>query len=141
MAEKYEVTTAIRVISWVTARLASLGIGNLVLLTTKGAKTGRPRRVTLSPIDDDHGEYLVSPYGESGWVRNARAFPTCRLRRGRDRRTVRLVEVTGDKPELVKAYYERERFARRYMDVPGKAEVEDFASVPDRFPIFRLEDT
>lgn len=138
MAEKYEVTTGKRMVSWLTARFAWMGIGNFVVLTTTGAKTGRPRRVTLSPITDEGKEYLVSPYGDSGWVLNARAEPMAQIRRGGNIRSVRLVEVTGERPELVKRYHDREAFARRYMDVPGDAAVEDFAAVPERFPIFEI---
>jgi hypothetical protein len=93
----------------------------------------------LAPITDDEGEYLVSPYGESAWVLNTRDDPVATIRRGRDESTVRLVEVTGNKPDLVRRYYEREAFARQFMDVPGEGMVEDFAAVPGRFPVFRIE--
>lgn len=137
MAKEYEVTTAKRVISWIMAKMARLGLGNFVVLTTTGRKSAQPRDVTVSPISDDEGEYIVSPYGNSGWVLNARANPMVLIkRRGRERQ-VRLVEV--ERPELVNAYYEREGFARQFMDVPGEATVDDFASVPDRFPVFRID--
>jgi hypothetical protein len=61
------------------------------------------------------------------------------IRRGASEEAVRLVEVTGEKPGLVKEYYEREAFARRFMDVPEGATLEDFASVPERFPVFRID--
>lgn len=71
---------------------------------------------------------------------NARAEPQATLtRRGTEQR-VTLREVTGTKPELVQAYYEREGFARGFMDVPGDATVDDFAAVADRFPVFLVED-
>lgn len=137
MAKQYEVTTGKRVISWIMAKMARLGLGNFVVLTTTGRKSGQPRDVTVSPISDDEGEHIVSPYGNSGWVLNARANPKVLIkRRGRERQ-VGLVEV--ERPELVKAYYEREGFARQFMDVPGEATVDDFASVPDRFPVFLIE--
>jgi deazaflavin-dependent oxidoreductase (nitroreductase family) len=137
MAKEYEVTTGKRVISWIIAKMARLGLGNFVVLTTTGRKSGQPRDVTVSPISDDEGEYIVSPYGNSGWVLNARANPKVLIqRRGRERQ-VRLVEV--ERPELVKAYYGREGFSRQFMDVPGEATVDDFASVPDRFPVFRID--
>jgi hypothetical protein len=50
------------------------------------------------------------------------------------------VEATGTKPDLIKAYYEREVYARQFMDVPGEATVEDFASVSERFPVFRVDE-
>lgn len=138
VAKVYEVTTGKRVISWLMAQMARLGIGNFAVLTTRGRKSGQHRDVTVSPIADNEGRYIVSPYGESGWVLNARANPIATLKyRGSD--TIRLVEVTGNKPELVKAYYEREGFARQFMEVPGDATVDDFASAPERFPVFRIE--
>jgi deazaflavin-dependent oxidoreductase (nitroreductase family) len=139
MAKEYDVTTGKRIISWLMARMARFGLGNFVVLTTTGGMSSQPREVTVSPITDDERQYLVSPYGESAWVLNARANPIATIKRGGSESPVRLVEVTGDKPELVKAYYEREGFARQFMDVPGEATVEDFASVPDRFPVFRVD--
>lgn len=140
MAKKYQVTTGKKIVSWLMGIAARLGLGNFVVLTTTGRKSGQPRRVTVSPISDGEGEYLVSPYGQSAWVLNVRADPTPTIRRGGSEDTVRLIEVTGQKPELVKAYYEREVFARQFMDVQGQANVDDFSSVPERFPVFRIEE-
>jgi deazaflavin-dependent oxidoreductase (nitroreductase family) len=139
MAKEYRATTGKRLVSALMALAARTGLGNFVVLTTTGSRSGQPRAVTLSPISDEDGEHLVSPYGDSGWVHNVRANPTATLRRGRSEDRVRLVEVTEDKPELVKAYYEREAFSRQFMDVPGEADVEDFATVAGRFPVFRIE--
>lgn len=115
-------------------------MGRSIVLTTVGRRSGEPRRVPLSPISDHDVEYLVAPYGEVGWVRNARANPEVRIEKGRSVREVSLVEVTGEVPQLVKAYYDREPFPRAFMDVPGDASVEDFASVAGRFPVFRIEE-
>lgn len=140
MAKDYQVTTGKRLVSWIMGLAARMGIGNFVVLTTRGQRSGEPRQVTLSPISDHDGEYLVSPYGDSAWVHNVRADPTAVIRRGRQELEVRLTEVTGDKPELVKAYYERESFARQFMDVPAEGTVDDFAAVPKRFPVFRIDE-
>lgn len=140
MAKRYAVTTTKRVVSRLLGGAARLGLGNFVVLTTTGRKSGRPREVTLSPITDDDQQFLVSPYGESAWVLNARANPAATIERGGSDTEVRLTEVTGDNPALVRAYYEREAFARQFMDVPGEARVEDFASVPERFPVFRVDE-
>jgi len=139
MAKEYEVTAGKRVVSWLMAQLARLGLGNFAVLVATGRKSGEQRRITVSPISDDEGEYLVSPYGDSAWVLNVRSNPAATLIRGAETE-IALVEVTGQKPELVKAYYEREAFARQFMDVPGEATVDDFASVPDRFPVFRIQE-
>jgi deazaflavin-dependent oxidoreductase (nitroreductase family) len=139
MAKEYEVTTGKRFISWMMARAARLGLGSFVVLTTTGRRSGQPRDVTAAPISHGDEQYLVSPYGDSAWVLNVRTQPTATIKRGGAETTVRLVEVTGEKPEVVRAYYEREGFARQFMDVPGEATVADFASVSDRFPVFRID--
>ena len=140
MAKEYKVTAGKRAISWVLARAARLGMGNFVVLTTTGRRSGKPRQVTVSPISDAGGEYLVSPYGDTGWVLNVRAHPTATMLRGGSERSVRLVEVTDDKADVVKAYWDRERFSRQFMDVPGDATVGDFAGVAGRFPVFRIDE-
>lgn len=139
MAKEYEVTTGKRIVSWAMGRLARLGIGNFTVLVTTGRKSAQAREVTVSPISDEEGEYLVSPYGDSGWVLNARDNPQATLVRGGGAKEVTLLEVTGEKPGLVEAYYRREAFARQFMDVPGEATTKDFASVSERFPVFRIE--
>jgi len=138
MAKKYEVTSFKRAVTWMLGHAARFGIGNFVVLTTTGRESGLPRQVTVSPIEDDDGEYLVSPYGESGWVLNARANPVALVERGGSAETVRLVEITGEKPQLVKRYHDREAFARRFMDVPGRGDLDDFAAVAERFPVFEV---
>lgn len=139
MAREYRVTAMTRLASWMVAGMTRMGIGRSVVLTTVGRRSGEARRVPLSPVSSGGIDYLVAPYGEVGWVRNARANPEVEIRRGRSVRHVSLTEVTGEVPELVKAYYDREPFPRAFMDVPGEATVDDFASVGDRFPVFRIE--
>jgi hypothetical protein len=140
MPSSYEVTTGTRVANWITGRMAAFGMGNFAVLTTTGRSSGEPRRVTLAPISEDEGEYLGCPYGDVAWVQNARAQPMASLQQGRSVREVVLVDVTGTKPGLVKEYYDRESFARRFMDVPPDADVAAFASVGERFPVFRVEE-
>jgi deazaflavin-dependent oxidoreductase (nitroreductase family) len=136
MAKQYQATHGI---NRITSALARLGIGRTEVLTTTGRKTGAPRRVPVSPIVLDGVEYLVSPYGEVGWVRNARADPTVTLSHGSKTRRARLEEVTDRLgAPVVAAYHARESFSRPYMDVPADPTVEDFESRPGMFPVFRV---
>jgi deazaflavin-dependent oxidoreductase (nitroreductase family) len=138
MAKKYRVTTGKRVVSALMGWLARRGLGNFVVLTTRGRTSGEPREVTVSPIVVDGVEYLVSPYGDSAWVLNVREDPHVSITRGGTTREVEVVEVTGSRPEVVEAYYHREAFARQFMDVPEEPTVADFAAVADRFPVFEI---
>jgi hypothetical protein len=53
---------------------------------------------------------------------------------------VRLEEVTGSPAaSAAAAYYERESFARPYMDVPENPTEADFAAKTALFPVFRVD--
>jgi deazaflavin-dependent oxidoreductase (nitroreductase family) len=80
MADTYEATAGKRLFSSFVGVLARLGVGNFALLTTTGRRSGRSRTVTIAPISEGGIDYLVSPYGESAWVRNLRADPEAKLR-------------------------------------------------------------
>ena len=137
MAKEYKAPTTINKI---TMLVTKLGIGPTSTLVTIGRRSGEERRVPVTPMVVDGVEYLVSPYGQVGWVHNARAEGAATLEKGSDARSVRLVEVTRDAPQVVKAYWDTQSYPRKYMDVPGEATVEDFVSVAGRFPVFRVED-
>jgi hypothetical protein len=93
----------------------------------------------VSPIELNGSEYVVSPYGEVGWVHNARADSSVVLRHGRRERRVRLNEVRGEEAaSVVAAYHAREGYARRYMDVPEDPELADFLEAVFRFPVFEV---
>lgn len=137
MAKEYQAPTTInKIVMWINR----LGVGRSETLTTTGRKSGKPREVPVSPIDVGGQEYLVAPYGEVSWVHNARANPTVTLRSGGSVKRRRLVEVTDEAAHVAKAYWDKEKFPRQYMDVPGEADVSDFASVAGRFPVFRVDE-
>jgi deazaflavin-dependent oxidoreductase (nitroreductase family) len=138
MAKKYEVNSTIRRINKLTLFLARRGWGRQVMLTTTGRRSGQPREVPLSPITVDGVEFLVAPYGEVAWVRNVRANPEVTIRKGRETRLASLSEVTGEVPDVLKEYWDREAFAHQYMDVPDSPTIDDFDASGKSFPVFRV---
>ena len=139
MVKQYELNAGTlrigRVMSWMARR----GIGKVQVLTTTGRKSGEPKSVPVSPIEVDGVEYLVCPYGEMGWVHNARANPSAILRHGSKERQIRLSETHGDSAaEVVAAYHSREGYARQYMDVPENPTREDFVAAAASFPVFAV---
>lgn len=137
MAKKYEVTRNVnRLMSWAARR----GMGKTQLMTTTGRKSGQRREVPVSPLELDGIEYVVSPYGEVAWVLNVRANPSVTLRHGSKERQLRLEEITGPAAaSAAAAYYQRESFARPYMDVPENPTEADFAAKSALFPVFRVD--
>lgn len=101
--------------SRVPHRLLDLGVpmGPLKLLRTRGRRSGRTRTIPVVTFRRDGVEWLVSPFGDTGWVLNARADGHAEIGRGRRFRRVRLVEVDDDrKPEVLW------RYRRRFGIVP-----------------------
>jgi deazaflavin-dependent oxidoreductase (nitroreductase family) len=137
MPKKYEVTRNVnRLMSWAARR----GMGKTQLMTTTGRKSGERREVPVSPLELDGVEYVVSPYGEVSWVHNVRANSSVTLRHGSKERQVRLEEITGPTAaSAAAAYYQRESYARPYMDVPENPSEADFATQAALFPVFRVD--
>jgi hypothetical protein len=93
----------------------------------------------VTPLDIEGTGYLVSPYGQVAWVRNARANPLVKLRHGRQEREVRLMEL---KPEqaarLLHEYWKSEKFVRPYFDVGPNPTTVDFRAEAVSHPVFRI---
>ena len=139
MAKQYALNASTlrigRMMSWMARR----GIGKVQVLTTTGRQSGEPRTVPVSPIEVEGVEYLVCPYGEMGWVHNARANPNATLRHGSKVRQIRLDEVPGETAApVVAAYHAREGYARQYMDVPENPTTNDFVEAAALFPVFEI---
>lgn len=127
-----------RALGWVAKQLAKLGAPGLTLLTTTGRRSGLDREVPVSPIRHAGATYLVSPYGQVSWVHNVRADARAKLRQGRREREVVLREVT--EPEVLLRYYRSQPVASRFMEIPGDGNLDDFAVVAHRFPVFRVDE-
>ena len=136
MAKEYHVTRNVnRLMAWAARR----GLGKTQVMTTTGRKSGEKRAVPVSPLELDGIEYVVSPYGEVSWVHNVRADPAVTLRHGSKERQVRLEEMSGPTAaSAASAYYQRESFARPYMDVPESPTLEDFEVKAALFPVFKV---
>lgn len=108
------------------------GIGGSERLEVAGRRTGRLHAVPVIPVDHEGARYLVSPRGETDWVRNLRAAGEARLgRHGRERR-VRATEVPMP---------ERVAVIAAYRVVAGRAVRSLFEALPDPadHPTFRVE--
>lgn len=127
-------------VAWLTRHGVSV-LGSRVL-TVRGRKSGEPRStpVNLLPLDGDR--YLVSPRGETQWVRNFRAADfTGQLRVGRRTETFRAVELTDDeKVRVLRAYLRRWWFevGAFFPGVNAKAPEEKLRAIAPGFPVFRI---
>jgi deazaflavin-dependent oxidoreductase (nitroreductase family) len=90
-----------------TALLSKLGISILGsrTLAVKGRKSGQWRTTPVNLLVHDGHRYLVSPRGETQWVRNLRAVGTGELRLGRRTESFRGRELGDDeKVAVLRAY-------------------------------------
>ena len=114
-----------------TGVLLGHDIDGVRTLEVTGRRTGRPRRTPVKLLQLDGGSYVVSLYGESGWVRNLRREPRARLLFGRNAETVNAIELPADRrPPVIQAY----------LEAATRAETRRFLQQdPTRLPVFRLD--
>ena len=67
----------------------------LLLLTTTGRRTGRPRTVGLNYATDEGTVYVVSGFGQADWYRNLLAQPQVTVQIGRSTWTAMARPVTA----------------------------------------------
>jgi deazaflavin-dependent oxidoreductase (nitroreductase family) len=130
-----------RALNAVVRPLARLGLTGprTHLLTVPGRKSGRLWSTPVTLVEDDGARWLVAPYGERNWVRNARAAGWVELRRGRHRRRHAVEEVTGEEAvSALRRYYERGRLTRRFFGVRLDSGHEAWLAEAARHPVFRL---
>jgi deazaflavin-dependent oxidoreductase (nitroreductase family) len=89
------------------AGMARMGvsIAGSQVLEVQGRKSGEWRQTPVNPLEFEGARYLVSPRGNSQWVRNMRARGGGRLVRGRKVEEFTATEVPEDeRPPLLRAY-------------------------------------
>jgi hypothetical protein len=74
-----------RVANPLVSGLVKIGIGvrGARILQVRGRTSGKVRSVPVNPLPLSGERYLVSPRGETQWVRNIRAANSAELRHGR----------------------------------------------------------
>jgi deazaflavin-dependent oxidoreductase (nitroreductase family) len=144
----HEVTTrresgAQRVANTMLRRMLRRGRGPafMQLLTVRGRNTGKLRSTPVVPVVHDDRRWLVSPFGDVEWVRNARAAGRVQLARGDDRDEYHVRELDAHEATPVLRRYlsmPSARFVRRDFDVSSTSDDAAIAAEAPRHPVFRL---
>ncbi len=112
------------------------------ILEVKGRKSGLPRRTPVNLLVYEGNEYLVSPRGQTEWVRNVRADGgRLVLLLGRRKEPVQAEELAdGDKVDVLRAYLRRWKVEVGvfFEGVGPDSSDQDLAAIADRHPVFRL---
>ncbi len=121
--------------------LARLGLAGrrTHLLTVPGRRSGRLWTTPVSLVEHDGARWLVAPYGERNWVRNARAAGWVELRRGRRRWRCRVEEAApAEAVPVLRRYYALGVVTRPFFDVTLASSDEEWLAEAPRHPVFRL---
>jgi deazaflavin-dependent oxidoreductase (nitroreductase family) len=128
-----------RFIAILTGRGVSV-LGSRVL-EVKGRSSGEPRRTPVNLLDLEEERYLVSPRGETQWVRNLRVSGEGRLIVGKRSEHFTAVELADDeKAPVLRAYLKRWKFeVGVFFDGvgPDSSDQEMLAAAP-KHPVFRV---
>jgi deazaflavin-dependent oxidoreductase (nitroreductase family) len=136
--------------SWVQQRANTLltralrkgrGPSFMRLLTVRGRTTGTVRTTPVVPVRDGDRTWVVSPFGEVAWVRNARATGRVDLRRGDEHGTYAVRELgAAEAVPVLRRYLSMPSrfFVRRHVDVTAKSTDDAIAAEAHRHPVFEL---
>lgn len=87
---------------------AGISIAGTRALSVRGRKSGKRRGVVINLLTVDGVDYLVSPRGNTEWVRNVRAAGEIQIGPRWRPRPARVTEVADDdKPEVLRHYLQR----------------------------------
>jgi len=137
----FHMTTARRINDRLMRPLIRLGVvPGTYLLTVRGRKTGKPHSNPVTLVEADQGRrWLVAPYGEVGWVCNARAAGRVTLTRRGQGAQYSLREVSPDEAGTVlKRYVSLAKVTRPYFAARPDASAAEFAAEADQHPVFEL---
>lgn len=144
MAKQYRPTAATRLAGRILTRLLRGGRGPrfMRLLTVVGRRTGRSYTTPVVPVVTANGRWLVSPYGDVSWVRNARAAGTVTLGRGDLVETLTATELDAEQSvPVLRSYLAMRpagRFIRAYFDTTPESTDVEIARDAARHPVFAL---
>ncbi len=126
------------------AGLTRLGIGlaGSRVLEVQGRKSGEWRQTPVNPLQFEGKRYLVSPRGNTQWVRNMRVSGSGRLVRGRRVEEFTATEIPeGERPPLLRAYLEKWKWeVGAFFDGVGPdSSDEELRRIAPDHPVFRID--
>jgi deazaflavin-dependent oxidoreductase (nitroreductase family) len=144
MAKTYRVTPMIRFFNRLMRLMIRWNIAppQTYLMTVRGRKTGNLYSTPVSLVREEGRRWLVSPYGEVSWVKNARAAGQVTLSRGGKAETVRIRELgPAESAPILKQYVQLEKIVQPYFDATPDSPLEAFIAEAARHPVFLIADT
>ena len=124
-----------------TLTRAGVSVWGSRVLEVKGRKSGEWRPTPVNLLRYEGGEYLVSPRGQTQWVKNLRASGDGRLRLGRRTQPFTAVELPDEqKTQLLRAYLKKWKveIGVFFGGVGPDSPDEELQRIAPDHPVFRL---
>jgi len=141
MASKFRQTWLRRLGNKLIAPLARLGVAGkrTHILTVAGRKSGRRYSTPVQLVFHDGERWLVAPYGERPWVRNARAGGFVKLTRALRTERLHVEEVDAETAApILREYLRKTPVTKAYFDVNADSPLQEFETEASRHPVFRI---
>ncbi len=141
MARTYRVNIIVRAVNRLMGAFIERGMGpkQRYMLTVRGRKTGKEYSTPVSLVERAGKRYLVAPYGDMSWVRNARAAGCVTVARGGRAETFSIVQASAEESApVLKEYISLEPITQPYFDARPASPLEAFATEASRHPVFIL---
>jgi len=141
VAATYRLTPSRRAANRLVRFLLRLGLmpGPTYMLTVPGRRSGRPLSTPVTLVEDGGTRWLVAPYGDVAWVRNARAAGRITLSRGRHSESLPIRELDpAEAAPVLQRYVTRVPITRPYFDAKPDSPLGAFIAEAPRHPVFRL---
>lgn len=133
-----------RWVNWLWGSWASLGLppNFQVALEVRGHASGRRRVTDVGIATVEAKRYLVSMLGPgSDWVKNVEAAQGDAIIRHGRRRAVHLVLVPPEqRAPVLREYVRIARSGRLHFPLSVGAPLSDFATISERYPVYRIDD-
>jgi deazaflavin-dependent oxidoreductase (nitroreductase family) len=143
MAKQYQVDGRVRFVNRMMAHMIRWNIApaHTYLMTVLGRKTGKPYSTPVTLVERDGQRWLVSPYGEVNWVKNARAAGEVSLFRNGKTETLKIIELSPvESAPILKEYIRAQGIVRPYFEVQPDSAMQDFEAEAPYHPVFLLEE-
>ena len=111
------------------------------VLRVRGRKSGEWRSTPVNVLTVAQDRYLVSPRGETQWVRNIRVSGAGELLLGKRTETFTVVEVPDSgKPEILRAYLKRWKaeVGVFFDGASGNSSDDELRRIAPDHPVFRI---